>query len=94
MDTTTQPTNPDRPVKTVRIVDLLAHANHVLANSVPEYTAQREAIASFIEKVLHDANVYAGFRLSDGQSGDLDDTRRFYYTHQHLIPFVAPDYDK
>jgi len=47
--------------KTVRIVDLIAKANHILAASVDEIKKEREGIAFLVESILHDHGAYNGF---------------------------------
>ena len=73
--------------KTVKVADLVNRANHMLQWSADDLTRERQAIAVFVEGVLHDANGYAGYTylatqwdpdaaaLRDG----YDDTRRRYY---------------
>lgn len=87
---TTQPTEPTRLVKTVRVADLADYVNRCLAESTQDYYTERAGLAHLIEKVLMDANAYAGFRFidvdQDGEcaQGAVDPSRRQYYVKSEL----------
>jgi hypothetical protein len=59
--------------KTVEVNQVIAAANRMLEQSVPEYTAQREGIAALLERVLFDTGNYHGYAV-DAE----DSTRRTY----------------
>lgn len=72
--------------KTVTIASLKATANAMLADSVPEVTDARIAVALLLEHMLMEAGAYHGFRYLPGVMDFSanpprlagDDTRRAY----------------
>jgi hypothetical protein len=63
--------------KTVKVSDVVARGNAMLANSADDRVQGREAVASLIEGVLFDAGAYKGFRYLPGFDGD--ESRRAYF---------------
>lgn len=47
--------------KSIELSKVIDKANHMLKNSVDELTHERDAIRHFVEGLLMDAGVYAGF---------------------------------
>ena len=70
--------------KTIKVVDAVSRANYFLANSAAVQNIERKAIATFVESMLHSADAYAGFRFTDGEQGERDDTRRQYFVPRAL----------
>lgn len=82
--------------KTVPVATIVERGNHFLANSKANGTdqAKREAVASFVETLLHEADAYAGFNYlpssgmvkdEEGYAVDFkDESRRFYYLHRKV----------
>ena len=81
--------------KTYPVIDLVSHANGMLAAPSPT-PEERRAVASLLERVLFDTDTYAGFAYVDAgpsgkpvpveriHSGDYDETRRRYIVHRDL----------
>jgi hypothetical protein len=73
--------------KTVAVGTLLHRLNYFLASdlSTPE---EREAMATFVEGVLHDTGNYEGFRYLPNDHCELDfesdGTRRFYFVSSKI----------
>lgn len=65
--------------KTITVDSLKSRVNHMLAESVPEVKEGRIALHVLLEGVLMDTGNYHGFRYTDGNNGETDDTRRTYY---------------
>jgi len=65
--------------KTIRVSDLTAKINKMIAATPDNFTAERLALATLLESVLMDTGNYHGYRHTDGARGTLDDTRRSYY---------------
>lgn len=72
-----------RQRRTLRVDDLRAKVNAMLATSTCS-PAERGAMATVLESVLHDTGNYRGFRYLDAtfRDGELisgDESRRAYY---------------
>jgi hypothetical protein len=76
--------------KTIKVTVALDRANYFLENSPDEAAREREAVANFLETLLHSANAYAGFNylpsagvvrdLEEGYATSIaDESRRKYY---------------
>ncbi len=84
--------------KTVKLTELIATANRMLASSVDSEQAGRLAVSVLLETVLFDHGAYAGFNylasefLPASEQTDTnalrpnhDDSRRRYFTHRNLV---------
>lgn len=70
--------------KTLRVRDLVDLVNVRLANSTCG-DAERRAMASVLESVLHDTGTYAGYcYLNQPGTPDYNESRRRYYLHRSL----------
>jgi len=65
--------------KTVQVADLRAKVNRMLADSAADAAGGRVALAVMLESVLLDTGNYKGFRFTDGNAGNTDGSRRFYF---------------
>ena len=70
--------------KTFKVCKLVEIVNDRLATSTCG-DAERRAIASVLERVLHETDTYAGYAYLD-QPGTVDynESRRRYYLHRNL----------
>lgn len=73
--------------KTINVEHVKRIANDMLRDSVPEVTEGRQAVASMLERVLHDTGQYRGFQYLPGVVDHSvtppavvgDESRRVYY---------------
>jgi hypothetical protein len=65
--------------KTISVELVKQIANGHLADSLPVLTEGRIATFVLLERILMATGNYHGFRYIDGNNGETDDTRRFYY---------------
>lgn len=65
--------------KTIAVDDIRKMANSMLANSSDGAKEGRVGITVLLDKILMETGNYHGYNHTDGQQGNLDDTRRVYY---------------
>jgi hypothetical protein len=69
--------------KTLPIGAILEKANHTLANSIDELSAERKAIANFVSNLLHDSGNYKGFGYlateKDSHAGCWGESGRIFF---------------
>jgi hypothetical protein len=65
--------------KTFDVDDFRITVNAMIADSHNSAREGRIALALLLENVLMKSGNYKGFRYSDGDLGNADDTRRVYY---------------
>jgi hypothetical protein len=74
--------------KTVNVGVILYRLNYFLKNAKGS-ADEREAMASFVEGILHDTGNYEGYRYLDGREseGEVEGlgTRRFYFISKKII---------
>ena len=64
--------------KTFDVDNFRIMVNAMIADSPRDAREGRVALSVLLETVLMQAGRYAGFRYTDGNQGNTDDTRRIY----------------